>query len=84
MDIKKLLDGIQADIEAVSYPPLKTVIQTLLNIIEAQAKTINELKEENQRLKDEINRLKGEQGKPDVRKQTKPKKDIFSEKERKK
>ncbi|MCX7123575.1 MAG: hypothetical protein NTV32_07950, partial [Gammaproteobacteria bacterium] len=38
---------------------------------------------ENQNLKDENNRLKGEQGKPNIRKQTQAKRDISSEGERK-
>lgn len=55
----------------------------MLNIIEEQSRINGELKNENQQLKDEINRLKGEQGKPDI----KPKKgntNISSEEERKK
>lgn len=83
-DIKKSIDGIDIDLGSIADPLLRVVIQRLLNIVEAQAKTINELKEENQRLRDENNRLKGEQGKPNIRKQSEPKKDISSEKERKK
>jgi hypothetical protein len=36
----------------------------LLNLAEKQQSDILELKETNQQLRDEINRLKGEQGKP--------------------
>ena len=39
----------------------------LLNIIEEQATTIKELREDNQQLKDGLNRLKGEQGKPSIK-----------------
>ncbi|MDI6886362.1 MAG: transposase [archaeon] len=43
---------------------VKSLILKLLNIIESQAQLIHELQNENQSLKDEINRLKGEKGKP--------------------
>ena len=38
---------------------VKALILKLLNIIEAQTQLIGELQNENQSLKDEINRLKG-------------------------
>lgn len=44
---------------------IKTLILRLLNIIEAQAQFIEEQQKQNQSLKDEINRLKGEKGKPE-------------------
>ena len=53
----------------------------LLNLIEKQNRTINELYIERQQLKDEINKLKGEQGKPDI-KGSKKRENISSEKER--
>ncbi len=40
-------------------------MELLLNLIEELNSKVIELSAENQRLKDEINRLKGEQGKPD-------------------
>jgi len=49
----------------------RLVIQQLLNYIEYQHKETLSLKHENQQLKDEINRLKGEQGKPDISPNTK-------------
>lgn len=45
---------------------LKNLLKLLLNVIESQSQTIEELKKENQSLKDEINRLKGEKGKPKI------------------
>ena len=42
---------------------VRALIIKLLNIIESQAQLIHELQNENQSLKDEINRLKGEKGK---------------------
>lgn len=69
-DIKKTLDKLTVDIDAIADPHVAAVQRTLFGLVEAlveinamQAKTI-------QQLKDEINRLKGEQGKPDIRKQT--------------
>ena len=56
-------------------------LRVLLNLVERQAGELAALREENQRLKDELNRLKGEQGKPDV-KPGKKSTDISSEHER--
>ena len=69
-DIKKALEKLTVDIDAIADPHVAAVQRTLFGLVEAlvevnamQAKTI-------QQLKDEVNRLKGEQGKPDIRKQT--------------
>ena len=69
-DIKKTLEKLTVDIDAIADPHVTAVQRTLFALLEAlaevnatQAKTI-------QKLKDEVNRLKGEQGKPDIRKQT--------------
>ena len=48
-------------------PKAKTLVGQLLNIIEQMAQTIKELQKENQKPKDEINRLKGEKGKPNIK-----------------
>ncbi len=48
------------------HDSIKNLITLLLNVIESQSQTIEELKKENQSLKDEINRLKGEKGKPKI------------------
>ncbi len=58
---------------------LKQVLTVLLNFAEESQKTIESLKKENQQLKDEINRMKGEQGKPTF-KIKKQNKDISSKK----
>jgi len=58
---------ITLDPEGVDFDDreaVKILILKLLNIIESQAQLIGELQNENQSLKDEINRLKGEKGKP--------------------
>ena len=65
---------------------VRQMVELLLNLIEELNAKIIELSAENQRLKDEINRLKREQGQPDI-KAKKPRgfdqKNYSSEKERK-
>lgn len=60
-DIKKITDIGNLDF---SKPETQ---QELLNIIENLCSIVLRLKQENQEQKDEINRLKGEQGKPDIK-----------------
>ena len=62
----------------------KPVIIEANNIFEEFSSTNKALQDENQHLKNIINELKGEQGKPNIRKQPKKKQDHSSEKERKK
>ena len=47
-------------------------ILLLFNLVEEMKQDNRELSEQNQKLRDEINRLKGEQGKPDVKPDKKP------------
>lgn len=70
-DIKRILDDVTGDIDSIADKKAVSIIKVLINLIEMLADENVELKSTNQELKDEINRLKGEQGKPDVRKQTK-------------
>ena len=61
----------------------REIIILLLNMVEKFRAQIRAFQEETQRLRDEINRLKGEQGKPQIRPQSKPvPQNISSEKER--
>ena len=53
----------------------------LMNLVENLHAKVQEQAEEMQRLRDENNRLKGEQGKPDI-KPNKPARHLSSEKER--
>lgn len=78
-EINKALEKIKLDYLA---PGVKALILSCMNFIESLSKTIKDLTSEIQILKDENNRLKGEQGKPSIRANTKDK-DISSEKERK-
>lgn len=85
-NITSLLTDISNQIENITDPNTKSIIISLINIIEHQALIIQNLQEENQKLKDEINRLKGEQGKPKInnKKNKEVDNNISSEEERKK
>ena len=50
----------------------RRAIIRLLNLVEEMASETRGLREENQRLRDEIHRLKGEQGKPRIKPNKKP------------
>ena len=63
---KDILTEIELSLDHVDSKTKPTIL-SLLNIIEAQAKQINDLHQELQRLREDINRLKGEQGKPDIK-----------------
>ncbi len=49
-----------------NHDSIRNLITLLLNVIESRSQIIEELRKENQSLKDEINRLKGEKGKPKI------------------
>src|SRR3990167_4170469 len=83
MDSKKELAGLQIDIDSIPDQNTRIIIRHLLNIIERQAEKIKERRAENQKLRDENNHLKGEQGQPRIRKQSQTNKDHSSESERK-
>ena len=55
------------DLSAIQDESLRKQIRQLLNLLEKQAADLRALQEENQRLRDENNHLKGEQGKPNVK-----------------
>ena len=84
MDTKKAVEKLAIDLDSIADQNTRILIRHLLNLIEQQAETIKELQKENQKLRDEINHLKGEQGQPKIRKQTSRNEDISSEEERKK
>jgi len=62
--------------------PVKNELIEILNFIEVLHSENTNLQKENQDLKDEINNLKGEQGKPDIKKNVPKSTDFSSEKER--
>lgn len=69
--IKKSLDELTEDIDSIADKKVVDIIKTLVNLVEILADANEQLKVTNQQLKDEINHIKGEQGKPNIRKQTK-------------
>jgi hypothetical protein len=74
------------ELNAIQEENARELVKRLLNMVEQQSREIRELRVENQRLRDEVNRLKGEQGKPDIKgnKVSSPKADHSSETERRK
>jgi len=72
------------DLSAIQDENARQLIVRLLNLIEALSADLRDAQAENQRLRDEINRLKGEHGKPKFKANTpKPaQRDYSSEKER--
>lgn len=83
VDFQQVLKDIKLDVLMADAEGFRQELPKLFNLFEAMAAEIVFLRAEVQRLKDENNRLKGEQGKPDIRPQTKNK-DISSEAERRK
>jgi hypothetical protein len=79
MDPDKILEKI--DFSMVDND-IKAALLALINLVEEKTAQLNEANHEIQRLRDEINRLKGEQGKPHIKPRTAKNQDISSEKER--
>ena len=82
-DISKVLEGIQSTIDKIEDKKTKQIVSVLYNLVENVFSDNTRLREENQALKDEINKLKGEQGKPDIKPNNKNDGDVSSEQERK-
>ncbi len=80
----KSLESIQNNIKQIGDNNSKKVVSVLYNLIENLVSENTILISENQALKDEINKLKGEQGKPDIKPNKKNNGNISSEEERKK
>ena len=77
------LNALQTDVTAIADAELKATVSGLLNLVETLHAENEALREETQQLNNEINRLKGEQGKPDIKGNTQKKSDdCSSEKER--
>ena len=60
-----MLDDI--DLTGIQDENARQLIRRLLNLIEQLSADLRDYQAENQRLRDEINRLKGEQGKPKIK-----------------
>jgi hypothetical protein len=82
-EMSTILERIQPGIGSITDPNAKRVLSVLLNLVEGLASENAHLREENQSLKDEINRLKGEQGKPTIKPDTNNESQTSCEQERK-
>lgn len=82
-DISEVLESIQNQVEKIEDRETKEIVSVLYNLVEDVVLDNANLLKENQSLKDEVNRLKGEQGKPDIKANRKKDGNISSEKERK-
>jgi cell division protein FtsB len=82
-NLKELLASLNINPDEIEDERYATAFRILFAIIEKQNEEIEFLKAENQKLRDEINLLKGEQSKPKIPGSRKSK-DISSEKERRK
>lgn len=81
--ISKILESLQVEIANIEDPNSKRIISVLLNLVEELVSDNILLRRKNQELNDQVNILKGEQGKPDI-KPNKPRDgNISSEQERK-
>lgn len=82
-DLQAEIKAIDQEVAPAQSSGERSVFQKLLNIIERLASENDSLKSDLQKLSDEINRLKGEQGKPSIKANKKKDGDISSENERK-
>src|SRR5215211_5907175 len=75
-----MLDNL--DLNSIPDERTRELIVRLLNLLETVTADLRAAQAENQRLRDEINRLKGEQGKPAIKPNTPAASDHSSERER--
>lgn len=83
---KSTLEKLDINLDVIADEKIREAILLLYNLVEDLYGTNRKLQEEIQKLRDENNRLKGEQGKPDIKPNKnngKNNRDISSEKERK-
>lgn len=55
------------DLESIQDEKARELIRQLLNLVEQLSADLRDARVEIQRLRDEVNRLKGEQGKPNIK-----------------
>jgi len=82
-DLQAEIIAINQEIAQLENSASQALVKKLLNLIERVVKENNTLLTERQQLRDEINRLKGEQGKPDIKANKKKDGNLSSEAERK-
>src|SRR5438270_139582 len=75
-----MLEGY--DPKTIEDEAVRQVVMHLMNLVENLYAKVQEQAEEIQRLRDENHRLKGEQGKPNIKANTKANASLSSEKER--
>ena len=81
-EIKTAISILNEGILDLSASEHKQLLTQLLNLVELCSADIERLTKDNQELRDEVNRLKGEQGKPEIRPQSPKSGKISSEQER--
>jgi len=81
--VNEVVDSLKEETAFITEPHIKKIFASLLSLIEVLASENEKFTIENQQLKNEINELKGEQGKPNIKPKNNNKKDISSEQERK-
>ena len=79
--IQDIIVDLHTETASLSDPKTKDIFNGLLNLIDRLFSESESLREENQQLKDEVNGLKGEQGKPTIKANTQQS-DHSSEQER--
>jgi len=82
-DLQAEIIAIDQEIAQLENSASQALVKKLLNLIERVVKENNTLLTERQQLRDEINRLKGELGKPDIKANKKKDGKLSSEAERK-
>jgi hypothetical protein len=85
-ELEAEINAIYQSIAQIECSDAQAIVKKLLNLFERVVSENNSLETEVQQLQDEVNRLKGEKGKPVIKanKNTQKSADISSEKERKK
>ncbi len=81
--ITSILERLQPLLDAIENPTLHMLVYRLFNLLEEVMADNMTLRQDKQRLSDEVNRLKGEQGKPDIKPNRTPPATISSDQERK-
>lgn len=76
------LERLQPHLARLEDPSLTAILSEIFNCLEAVMAENTALQQANQTLRDEINRLKGEQGKPDIKPNSRQTTSLSSDRER--